>query len=116
MKGDLFIATFVINKMTDELEEYSVMHAVNAKKEPAAFLPAGGQEMSAPLTDSGISIANLLNVNQYFPDILPESVLRRFGWDSRPKGNLGKTAPYLPAGCRAVNGLVPRALFMVVFN
>ena len=48
-----------------------------------------------PVTDSAISIAHLLEfVNNYFPDILPESVLKHFGYDARPEGVLGKDALY----------------------
>ena len=31
-------------------------------------------------------------VNNYFPDILPESVLKHYGYSSRPEGNIGKSA------------------------
>lgn len=48
-----------------------------------------------PVTDSTISIAELLDyVNKYFPDILPESVLKHYGYDSRPDGKLGESALY----------------------
>lgn len=39
------------------------------------------------------SISNLLDcVNDYFPDILPESVLKHYGYSSRPEENIGKSA------------------------
>lgn len=31
-------------------------------------------------------------VNNYFPDILPESVLKHYGYSSRPEGNIGESA------------------------
>ena len=31
-------------------------------------------------------------VNNYFPDILPESALEHYGYSSRPEGNIGKSA------------------------
>ena len=31
-------------------------------------------------------------VNQYFPDILPESVLKHHGYESRPEGKIGESA------------------------
>lgn len=33
-------------------------------------------------------------VNKYFPDILPEEVLKHYGYSSRPAGELGKSALY----------------------
>ena len=47
----------------------------------------------ATLTGSSISISDLLTyVNRYFPDVLPESVLRHFGHSERPAGKLGEGA------------------------
>lgn len=47
------------------------------KKEPAGS--SKSPEVSTPPTGSAISISNLLDcVNNYFPDILPESVLKHF--------------------------------------
>ena len=34
------------------------------------------------------------HVNQYFPDILPEDVLKHYGYDARPEGDLGPDALY----------------------
>lgn len=34
------------------------------------------------------------HVNQYFPDILPENVLKHYGYDARPDGDLGPDALY----------------------
>lgn len=31
-------------------------------------------------------------VNNYFPDILPQSVLKHYGYSSRPEGNIGESA------------------------
>ena len=48
-----------------------------------------------PVTDSTISIAELLDVvNQYFPDILPEDMLKHYGYEQRPDGVLGEDALY----------------------
>ena len=72
-----------------------VLYAINAKKELAALnAPRLG---ATPLseTNSTISIAELLDyVNQYFPDILPEDVLKHYGYDARPDGKLGEYALY----------------------
>lgn len=79
-----------MNKHTNEIQSIDVLYAVNAKKEPAGSL---SPEASTPPTGSTISISNLLDyVNNYFPDILPESVLKHYGYSSRPEGNIGESA------------------------
>ena len=111
--GDMYIVRSVINRFSNELASMDVLYALNAKKEPAALLPrlaensairtdsSGNRPRSmrprfqGPVTDSTISIAELLDlVNQYFPDILPEDVLKHYGYDARPEGDLGKDALY----------------------
>jgi hypothetical protein len=48
--------------------------------------------VSTPNYHTAISIADLLNyVNQYFPDILSEPVLRLFGYTARPEGKIGES-------------------------
>ena len=70
-----------------------VLYAINAKTEPAGSLSPEITGVPATLTGSSISIANLLTyVNRYFPDVLPESVLRHFGHSERPAGKLGEGA------------------------
>lgn len=89
-----YIVSFVVNRHSNEIQSIDVLYAVNAKKEVAAldepeFRPING----AALTTSTISISNLLDyVNNYFPDILPESVLKHYGYSSRPEGNIGESA------------------------
>ena len=83
--------------------------SVNTKKEPGALLPGFTSKPAIPSgsntsitnspdtvnTDSTIRIADLLDyVNRYFPDILPESVLRHYGYEARPAGKLGESALY----------------------
>ena len=71
-----FVVSFIVNKHTNEIQSIDVLYAVNAKKEPAGSL---SPEVSTPPTGPTISISNLLDcVNNYFPDILPESVLKHF--------------------------------------
>lgn len=90
----MYIASFVVNSITDEVTTVDVLYALNAKKESAALLPKFTDESATP-TDSVISVANLLDyVNQYFPDILPEDVLKHYGRDARPEGKLGEDALY----------------------
>ncbi len=89
-----YVVSFVVNRHNNEIQSIDVLYAVNAKKEVAAlnepeFRPING----AALTTSKISISNLLDyVNNYFPDILPESVLKHYGYSSRPEGNIGESA------------------------
>lgn len=87
-----YIVQFVVNRASNEVMSVDVLYAINAKKEPAALLPEI-TGVPATLTGSSISIANLLTyVNRYFPDVLPESVLRHFGHSERPAGKLGEGA------------------------
>ena len=105
--NDLYIVRSVINRFSHKLVSVDVLYAINAKKEPAALLPLSA-EKSALGTDSTITISDLLYyVNRYFPDILPEEVLKHYGHDSRPDGKLGEDALYnLPVG----EDTSPRAL------
>ena len=92
--GNLYIASFVVNKYSNEVSEIDVLYSANAKKESAALLPKITDKSATP-TDSAISIAQLLEfVNRYFPDILPEDVLRHFGYESRPDGVIGMEVVY----------------------
>ena len=83
-----------MNKHTNENTVHRCTICSKHKKEVAAldepeFRPING----TALTTSAISIFNLLDcVNNYFPDILPESVLKHYGYSSRPEGNIGKSA------------------------
>lgn len=93
--GDLTIVEFVVNDFTNEVESIEVLKSINAKKEVAVLNAPPPTNNSLRITTSTISIAQLLEyVNKYFPDILPESVLRHYGYDARPKGELGKSALY----------------------
>ena len=86
-----FVVSFIVNKHTNEIQPIDVLYAVNAKKEPAGS--SKSPEVSTPPTGSTISISNLLDcVKNYFPDILPESVLKHYGYSSRPEENIGKSA------------------------
>lgn len=89
--NEVYIVSFVVNKHTNEVQSIDVLYSVNAKKEPAGS--SKSPEVSTPPTGSTISISNLLDyVNNYFPDILPESVLKHYGYNSRPEGNIGESA------------------------
>lgn len=91
--GDLYIVRSVVNTFKHELMSMDVLYAINAKKENRLRSMRPG--FQGPVTDSTISIAELLDhVNQYFPDILPEEVLKHYGYDARPEGKLGEDALY----------------------
>ena len=94
----LYIASFIVNRFTNEVAEVDVLYSVNAKKGSAALPPKFTTEVATP-TDPTISISNLLDyVNQYFPDILPEDVLKHYGHTERPAGSVGKDALYSERG------------------
>lgn len=95
-KNEPYIVQFVVNRYSNEVSSIDVLYAMNAKKEPAALLPdVTSTDVPAILTDSTISIRSLLDyVNRYFPDVLPESVLRHYNHDRRPEGELGESALY----------------------
>ena len=90
--GELCIVRSVVNKFSNELDTMDVLYAINAKKGTAVL---NAPLVSTPDYRTTISIAQLLEfVNRYFPDILPESVLRHYGYDARPDGELGENALY----------------------
>lgn len=92
--GTPYIVSFIVNKHSNEISEIDVLYSANTKKESAAFLPKIADSTATP-TNSKISIAQLLSfVNNNFPDVLPESVLRHFGHTERPKGTIGESALY----------------------
>ena len=100
-KNEPYIVQFVVNRATNEVTSVDVLYSVNAKtnvaeaikKESTGSLSPEITDKSATLTDSNISIAELLDyVNKYFPDILPEEVLKHYGHDARPDGKLGESA------------------------
>lgn len=95
-KNEPYIVQFVVNRISNEVTDVDVLYAVNAKKEPGALLPdVTSTDVPAILTDSAISIRSLLDyVNRYFPDVLPESVLRHYSYERRPAGKLGESALY----------------------
>ncbi len=114
-KNGAYIASFVVNSITDEVAAVDVLYAVNAKKEPAALLPKFTGKPATP-TDSTIRIADLLDyVKEYFPDILPEDVLRHYGYDSRPSGNLGEDALFsLPVEDESMTKMTNREILEAV--
>ena len=91
--GELYVVRSVLNKFSNELSSMDVLYAINAKK--GNRLRSMRPGFQGPVTDSTISISELLDyVNEYFPDILPEDVLKHYGHDARPDGKLGESALY----------------------
>ena len=89
--GDLYVVRSVVNRFSNEVTSMDVLYAMNAKKENQLRSMRPG--FQGPVTGSTISISDLLGyVNEYFPDVLPEGVLRHFGYDARPAGVLGESA------------------------
>lgn len=99
-----YIVQFVVNRASNEVTSVDVLYAINAKTEPAGSLSPEITGEPATLTDSSISISNLLDyVNRYFPDILPEDVLKHYGHDARPAGELGESALFQQRESRLSN-------------
>lgn len=102
--GQLYIVRSVVNGYRSELASMDVLYAMNAKTEADLHIqkenrlgdyPRGGQHKGSSPSGSTISISELLDyVNTYFPDILPEDVLRHYGHTERPAGRLGESAMY----------------------
>ena len=91
--GDMYIVRSVVNQFNNELDSMDILYAINAKKEELAATKSP-RLTAKPLsvTSSIISIAELLNyVNEYFPDVLPESAWKHYGHIERPKGELGES-------------------------
>lgn len=89
-KEPAVVISFVDMK-SRELGDVYVLHSTNIKeKESAAHAPELS-ELPILNTDSKISIENLLRfVNHFSPEVLPEDVLRRFGYPDRPPGKYGE--------------------------
>lgn len=91
--GDLYIVRSVVNQYDSNLASMDVLYAIKAKKWNRLRSMRPG--FQGPVTDSEISISDLLDiVNEHFPDILPEGVLKHYGYDARPDGDLGGDALY----------------------
>lgn len=82
-----YVVRFVVNHFDNSVVAMDVLYAVNAKKELAATKSPRLTAEPLSVTSSTISIAKLLDlVNQHFPDILPEEVLKHYGYDASDIG------------------------------
>ena len=98
-KNEPYIVQFVVNRVSNEVTSVDVLYSIGTKTEPAGSLSPEVTGVPATLTGSTISISSLLDyVNKYFPDILPESVLKHYGYTARPDGELGKSALFQKRG------------------
>lgn len=89
------IVRSIVNEYDNSLQSIETLYAVNAKKEPAAIKSPGFANGSLPVTSSTISISDLLDyVNKYYPDILPQDVLKHYERDNRPKSELSDSVKY----------------------
>jgi len=93
--GSFYLVSTIVNRYTNEVESIDVVQSANIKKEPGAVRPELREKTSLQsLTGSAISIANLLDrVKEYFPDILPATVLEHYGM-SRPDTKIGRNIRY----------------------
>ena len=90
INSEIYVVSFIVNSFTNELDTVDVLYSANAKKEPAVL---NAPRVSTPAAGSNISISDLLDfVNEYFPDVLPEEVLKHYGHSSRPEGVIGESA------------------------
>lgn len=113
-KNELYIVEIVVNSFSNEGTSMDVVYSINAKTEAEIKTESAGSlsprltGLPATLTDSKISIATLLDyVNKYFPDILSMDVLRHYGMETRPKGELGTRAKYSRRDNVENNRIVP---------
>lgn len=98
-KNEPYIVQFVVNRASNEVTSVDVLYSIGTKTEPAGSLSPEVTGVPATLTGSTISISSLLDyVNRYFPDILPESVLKHYGYTARPDGELGESALFQKRG------------------
>lgn len=108
-RGADYTAYFIVNSITSELQSVDVLYSANAKKRPAGIISPAITADAATLTGRTISVKQLLqNVNNIYPDILSESVLRKFEHDSRPEGAFAKDVLYSRYG--SSSSLTPRVL------
>ena len=113
-KNEPYIVSFVVNRYTHELVEMEVVYSMNAKTEPAGSLsPRITTQNAGSFTGSKITIAEYLDfVNEFFADVMPEAVLKHYGYDARPDGILGEDVLYQ----QRTNTLTDRDVFMLAYS
>lgn len=91
--GSTYAVEFVVNSFSNEVTSVDVLYSANAKREPAALNAPAITDNPLRITGSEISIAQLLAFTRdNFADVLPESVLRHYGYERRPDGKIGESA------------------------
>lgn len=90
-----YVVESIVNKFTNKLESMDVLYSMNAKKELAALNAPRATPEALPVTSSDYTVPSVLSlVKEHFPDILPEDVLKHYGYESRPDGKLGESVLY----------------------
>ena len=77
--GERHIISSIVNSFTNEIEQVDVLYSINVKKESAVSKTRASGNALQSLTDSTISISDLLEiVKDVHPEILPKDVLDKF--------------------------------------
>lgn len=77
---NLYIITSVVNRFTNQIDSIDVLYSTNIKKESAVSKTRASGITLQSLTDSKISISDLLNiVKDKTPEVLSEDVLNHYG-------------------------------------
>ena len=93
MSNKPYVVEFVVNKFTNTVKSIAVLYSVNTKNESAVHNAPSPTKNLLAVTDSKISVSQLLDLSiDNFPDVLSESVLRHYGYESRPDGKIGESA------------------------
>ena len=116
--GAIKIVESIVNRFNNELISLDVLYSMNAKQDDIKGTAAlNAPSVFNPNYRSTISIAQLLEyVNRYFPDVLPEDVLKHYGYDARPEGEIGKSALYSEREDLSNRTLLANALETVAKN
>lgn len=77
---NLYIITSVVNRFTNQIDSIDVLYSTNIKKESAVSKTRASGITLQSLTDSKISISDLLNiVKDKTPEVLSKDVLNHYG-------------------------------------
>ncbi|MBR5782917.1 MAG: hypothetical protein IKY33_01680 [Clostridia bacterium] len=83
------VVRFMVDRITNELNEVDILHAIDIKKGPAAHNGPHIADVPLEVTGHDISIVDFLDyVNYYFPDVLSMDVLKHYGHSKRPESEL----------------------------
>ncbi len=79
--GDnIYIVSSIVNRFTNSIDSIDVLYSANIKKEPAVSKTRASGDALQSLTDSTVSISDLLDiVKDKCPEILSNDVLKHYG-------------------------------------